>query len=429
MKHFSLLLSLCLLTGMAHAATHTVRFTNPYDGSTSFTITDDGGGVYAPGATKYNIEEGITLTFSLSNNSDYSITLYDGKGNTQLATNVTSYPINADAPASLWFMVVEKTYTVTVWHSATYAGEVSMSMAGDAFFYAPDEEDPTTGMYRWELQKGANMDVRATAYSGYEFLYWKDNNSTEANRTITVNEDLNLYPYFGAPLKDNEADAYYTAMASLYEGRINAKLKGRTFAANMWNTLCLPFSLTQEQTEAVFGTGAVAQLVSATGDYTGLDIIVDLVTTGGIQAGQPYLVYPLTDIVEPVFENVQLTTFTNQAAVSSGASNIKLQGVLRPTQMTVDNKQTLFIGQNSTVYFPGVTANIKAYRAYFVINGGNMPDSAPAHPRFIVLGRDLPSDYIATQAENPQAGKQIENGRLVIRKNGHRYTAQGIRID
>ncbi len=426
MKHiFSTILCLMLSLSMGYAKTHSVLIQNGKSSLTTLTVTDQLGTTYALGSN--NIEEGTILTFTLSNSTDFYIKCTDRDNAQPDILDVTTYEITASSPARLRFLVVERQYIVNVWVKPSDGGTISSLLGG--FNVDPDEEDASQGKFTYIRSAGTTIDFTANPATNYEFLYWKDNGSTNPNRTITISSNMDLYPYFASPILDNESATYYDNVLSLYPSTINFRLKNRTLKANMWNTICLPFSLSQEQMEAVFGANAVAAFHSAKGDYQGIDIVLDFVTTGGMAANRPYLVYPATDIIDPVFEMVTPASLTNPTAYSDGASAIKLQGTLRPTPMTKDNKQTLCIGANNTVYFPNVSNNIKAFRAYFVVNDGELPQSAPERARFLVLGRDVPADYNAAEINNNNTRKYILDGQLIIEKDGIRYNAQGMIVE
>ncbi|WP_337468912.1 hypothetical protein [Hallella sp.] len=60
----------------------------------------------------------------------------------------------------------------------------------------------------------------------------------------------------------------------------------RTFSANSWNSLCVPFAISEAEVKAQFGNGAkVAEFTGATATT------LEFSTGTGIEAGKPYLVY------------------------------------------------------------------------------------------------------------------------------------------
>lgn len=61
---------------------------------------------------------------------------------------------------------------------------------------------------------------------------------------------------------------------------------------NGWNTFCVPFDMTEEQIDAVFGSDCkVETLVGAEGDANDVTVYFDDVKSKGIEANKPYLVY------------------------------------------------------------------------------------------------------------------------------------------
>lgn len=82
------------------------------------------------------------------------------------------------------------------------------------------------------------------------------------------------------------------------------------------------------------------------------------------------------------------------------------------------------MGNNSTVYYPSVSHNIKAFRAYFVIEEEAGP-MAPERARFIVMQTETPTGCSNISTENNRPRKYIQNGALIIENNGKQYNAQG----
>lgn len=430
MKKVLFLIVAMSLSGLVlQGATHEFQFFNT-DGNT-ISITDQFGNTYSFN-TKYQIEEGTTITFTLSDNSHCkSVAFYNKDVSGSVAEYSTTYTVTSSTPSKVWMISTDKDGSVTMWAKPAAGGYTEVTDGG--MVEDPYDEDPENGRYYYFFECNYTYDVEAKPAPGYHFAYWGDDpTNTNPKRQFLAGSctslDVHFEPDVVEPevveLEDNNADSYYDSFASAHAGEVDVKLVNRTFKGGMWNTVCLPFSLTQEQTESVFGTHAVANFRSATGDYTGLDIYVSYVTTGGIVAGRPYLVYPTEDIVEPVFEGVTFSTFTNSSTYSLESSDITLQGTLRPTAMEMGNLTTLCMGNNSTVYYPSVSHNIKAFRAYFVIEEEAGP-MAPERARFIVMQTETPTGCSNISAENNRPRKYIQNGALIIENNGKQYNAQG----
>ena len=107
-----------------------------------------------------------------------------------------------------------------------------------------------------------------------------------------------------------------------------------------------------------------------------------------------------------------------------------MTGTYVPKSVSVQTSPTdgdgvLFLGPSNQLYWPSKAGNIKPFRAYFSVSGGSTP-GAPRRgmPVRIIERENAPTAMEAIQ-KDVQLNKTIENGMLVIEKNGVRYNAQG----
>ncbi len=126
----------------------------------------------------------------------------------------------------------------------------------------------------------------------------------------------------------------------------------RTTVADIWNTFCVPFDLTAEQIENVFGTGAkVAELTDAEGTT------LKFTTTTDIEAGKAYLVKPTTAITEKEL-TVELETLAPGEPVNKGGYDFT--GSFVPT--TLADGDLIFTADNKIQ--PSSGGQMKAFRAF-----------------------------------------------------------------
>ena len=219
---------------------------------------------------------------------------------------------------------------------------------------------------------------------------------------------------------------------ALYLARyVNVTLDGRTlYKDGDWNTLCLPFDMTNAQLTAQLAPYELKELDldgyyninnsttrytyvyseqekeyvyidEAANKYTG--VVADLHQTGfdatsgalnlffkdatSIKAGKPYLIKwnkadgydqaaPATrDLVNPEFSNLQGVTFqTTSTAVTSSDGYVSFLGIYSPTDIYTAEKTNLYLGTGNALYYPwadGMNSyNLNAFRAYFQLNNG-----------------------------------------------------------
>ena len=169
-------------------------------------------------------------------------------------------------------------------------------------------------------------------------------------------------------------------------------LSGRTlWKDNSWNTLCLPFSLTEEQIAASPIAGAdIRELNTASFDNSNGTLKLDF--TGkdevkSITAGTPYIIKWEGDgsenIVSPVFNDVTISATMNDKVIifddTEGATKgIIFMGTYSPITYTEADKSILFLGASNTMYYPQPDKTdpdnpkypvIGAQRAFFMLYG------------------------------------------------------------
>lgn len=95
----------------------------------------------------------------------------------------------------------------------------------------------------------------------------------------------------------------------------------RTFSANSWNSLCVPFAISDDEVKTQFGNDAkVAKFTGATATT------LEFSTCTGIEAGKPYLVYIPEGATQPeyfTFKGVSHFAGTPTDVVQQGSTNEK----------------------------------------------------------------------------------------------------------
>ena len=95
----------------------------------------------------------------------------------------------------------------------------------------------------------------------------------------------------------------------------------RTFSANSWNSLCVPFAISEAEVKDQFGNDAkVAEFTGATATT------LEFSTCTGIEAGKPYLVYITEGATQPEYFTFKgVTAFVGQPTnvVPQGSTNEK----------------------------------------------------------------------------------------------------------
>ncbi len=136
----------------------------------------------------------------------------------------------------------------------------------------------------------------------------------------------------------------------------------RTLVADRWNTFCVPFDVADLETSFA---GIEVKVYDATRGVVGNTMYFKKVD--GIVAGQPYLVKPKADIVDPTFENVRITAV---APISMGNDDYKFIGTFSPLAFDASIAgKSLFLAADGSLLPPSVDTTMKGLRAYFSFPG------------------------------------------------------------
>lgn len=194
---------------------------------------------------------------------------------------------------------------------------------------------------------------------------------------------------------------------------VNVTLK-RSMVANEWNTICLPFAVTEDKAKAAFGNDVkIVELdTKAAVDAN----VLSFKASTGIVAATPYLIKPSAVADEYTFENVDIT---NKAAGYSVTNNsdIAFKGIYNTVDITSDvvaakfgaSYYAAFLGAGNKIYKAG-TGKTKGFRAYFAI-----PNDAATSALRVVI------DGTATSIKNIDSE--------VVESNAPVYNLQGQRVD
>lgn len=169
-----------------------------------------------------------------------------------------------------------------------------------------------------------------------------------AARTIALDEE-----------KDNAIET---------EGKANVTLR-RTLYDDGWNTLCLPFSLSESQAKLAFGDGVELRELEK---VEGTSLIFKAVT--GLTAGVPCLIRP-SRVAEDntyTFSGVQTTVVTAGSRAKDAVGGvISFTGIYSPADVTgwadSHKEYVAFLGAGNKFFRALSGKPMKAFRAFFIV--------------------------------------------------------------
>lgn len=203
---------------------------------------------------------------------------------------------------------------------------------------------------------------------------------------------------------------------------INVSLT-RSFTSAQYNTVCLPFELSDAQLQAVFGTGYdLEEFSSSSLEDETLNLAFNKVTS--LTAGKPYLIQPSQNVVNPTLDGVTITA--TAPADQTSDTYISFHGTFSPTELEGGNKNLLFLGAGNELFWPEATGNLNGFRAYFEVKG--------AAQKVAKRARIVQKDNTATGLENQMVngkcenGKFLHDGQLYLMYEGKMYDVRGQRV-
>lgn len=213
-----------------------------------------------------------------------------------------------------------------------------------------------------------------------------------------------------------------TDLTSLTPGTCDLTLIRNFVMDGDWNTICLPFSLTEEQVKEVFGEETTLTKLSSSTlkSSTEVDILFEEVTS--IDAATPYLIKPEKNVNEGVFlENVTINTTLN--ILEKGIT--KMIPVLKTQDFTGEDN-SFFLGANKTLYKQSTSGKIMAMRAYFQFS--TLTPEQLRNVRARVVFNENTETNVDNITIDEAPIKVIQNGQLIIIRNGVKYNVQGQKL-
>ena len=332
----------------------------------------------------------------------------------------------------------------------------------DMLYFAPHDCGTIPDEWaKWNLYV-ANTDiyqftVNVTSPNGQKYLFLlKDNNGEEVyklehtsslgsgDKSFTTGlmylasgdytlEMRNVYPYSDGHLVSISAAAVAGVLTidenatdngvihdNYRNGNHNIRVI-RSIVPDMYNTICLPFDVNSTQLQAIFGSDVeLLQMAAATLSGNELTLNFDAVTS--IYRGTPYLIKTSKAIVNPIFTEVEIKAEEGSATGGEGFAADFIGNFIKSEVPAGD--QNLFLMQDNELFFRQTATPIKGMRAYFHVN---VPGAAQAIQRIRI--EEAPA--ITTGINRVDANgsvKTIENGQLVIIKNGVKYNVMGVKL-
>lgn len=192
----------------------------------------------------------------------------------------------------------------------------------------------------------------------------------------------------------------------------------RELSAGKLYTLALPFTLTD--VVSIFGQGTIVYEYDKLLEQNG-EVVLHFKEVNTISAGKPYLLKPAQDVNGFVVNNVTLSNSTQTLSFTVGTTTIAMEPVLSVTSdQTTDGKYWLA----SDTYLYNSTNALPSLRALFTIS---TPSGIAPRAR-VALGENVETGLDNNQLPNTNIQKVLENGQLIIIRDGVKYNVQGQKL-
>ena len=135
----------------------------------------------------------------------------------------------------------------------------------------------------------------------------------------------------------------------------------RTLVANKWNTLCVPFAISEEEIKANFGEGTLVEKFEAVNGNT-----VNFADAISIEPGVPYLIKPTVAGTAYTFNGKEVSA---DAPKTEGNADVTFQGIYSPTDITNNGSvKAAGVTEDGKVLFVNAGSKTKAFRCFFTIS-------------------------------------------------------------
>lgn len=199
----------------------------------------------------------------------------------------------------------------------------------------------------------------------------------------------------------------------------------RTLVANKWNTLCVPFAISEEEIKANFGEGTLVEKFDAVNGNT-----VNFANATSIEAGVPYLIKPTVAGTTYTFNGKEVSA---DAPKPEGNDDVTFQGIYSPTDITNNGTvKAAGVTEDGKVLFVNPGSQTKAFRCFFTISDNT--SITPAMLKISIKGVETAINSIVMDNSNATdnavynlQGQRVNGNSLtkgIYIKNGKKFAVK-----
>ena len=199
----------------------------------------------------------------------------------------------------------------------------------------------------------------------------------------------------------------------------------RTLVANKWNTLCVPFAISEEEIKANFGEGTLVEKLDAVNSNT-----VNFADATSIEAGVPYLIKPTVAGTTYTFNGKEVSADTPKV---EGNADVTFKGIYSPTDITNNGTvKAAGVTEDGKVLFVNAGSKTKAFRCFFTISDNT--SIIPAMLKISIKGVETAINSIVMDNSNATdnaiyniQGQRVNGNSLtkgIYIKNGKKFAVK-----
>lgn len=199
----------------------------------------------------------------------------------------------------------------------------------------------------------------------------------------------------------------------------------RTLVANKWNTLCVPFAISEEEIKANFGKGTLVEKFEAVNGNT-----VNFANATSIEAGVPYLIKPTVAGTTYTFNGKEVSADTPKV---EGNADVTFKGIYSPTDITNNGTvKAAGVTEGGKVLFVNAGSQTKAFRCFFTISDN--ASITPAMLKISIKGVETAINSIVMDNSNATdnavynlQGQRVNGNSLtkgIYIKNGKKFAVK-----
>ena len=199
----------------------------------------------------------------------------------------------------------------------------------------------------------------------------------------------------------------------------------RTLVADKWNTLCVPFAISEEEIKANFGKGTLVEKFEAVNGNT-----VNFANATSIEAGVPYLIKPTVAGTTYTFNGKEVSADTPKV---EGNADVTFKGIYSPTDITNNGTvKAAGVTEGGKVLFVNAGSQTKAFRCFFTISDN--ASITPAMLKISIKGVETAINSIVMDNSNATdnavynlQGQRVNGNSLtkgIYIKNGKKFAVK-----